>query len=70
MSNQDPLIERRVTRILGDGNSYIYEVVRVNRTCYHPEHSPDNPWIEMVDINSSTSRCSGCLKTIAPELAS
>lgn len=47
-------------------NGVIYTVIEVDRTCYHPSHSPSNPWIMLSD-NKGNKRV-GCLNTIAPQL--
>ena len=58
----DPLLGRQTII-----NGRVYTVIEVDRTCYHPNHSPDNPWIVMQD--HAGNKQIGCLYTIAPELA-
>ena len=36
-------------------------VVKVDATCYQPEHSPDNPWCD-VDLGAITTY--GCMKNL------
>jgi hypothetical protein len=58
----DILIGKTVER-----NNKVYTVIEVDRTCYQPNHTADNPWIVME--NYLGEKAMGCLMTIAPELA-
>lgn len=43
-----------------------YRIVECDDTCYHDNHSPDNPWVWAECLHDGSKRI-GCLKTLFPE---
>ncbi len=50
---------------LSNKNGYIGVITEYEDTCYHPEHSKDNPWITITyTYNGYENKNVGCLKTL------
>ena len=43
-----------------------FRVTKVDRTCYHENHSPNDPWVILK--NDAGEQSIGCLSVVAPEL--
>ena len=43
-----------------------FRVTEVDKTCYHEDHSPDDPWVVLK--NDAGEQSIGCLSIVAPEL--
>jgi hypothetical protein len=62
MNTQDKLVGTVVKDKLGR-----WTITAADRTCYQPNHTANNPWVEMVRQSDGAKRY-GTLKAIAPHL--
>jgi hypothetical protein len=60
------LFGEHFTLTLPAGRVATFRVTAVNRYCYHPSHSPDNPWIELTEVVGQQGVLYGCLNTLVP----